>query len=273
MYVEPMPSANPPAFNSANASNFSVGAVLSRSFSTLLKHPFVFMGLSFLAQIPMLVTILLMINFVWGIWTALMIGATLSMFMLVLIQGAIFLGVYEVLQGNAARFGKSLLDMIRILPTILSAFLTFTFFVMMMVPSLLLNEEPILVNTAVQILANAMMVIAIWLILRCCVIIPVFVAERLGPIRAIKRAAELTKGCLLKITCLYLLFGIVVTIFNRGVAFTLMFFMDELDTFVLGAFLRGIPQTLFYIMTAVIYFELRSVKEGVRVDGLADVFD
>ena len=44
--------------NYVAATTFSVGSVLSRAFSTLFKHPFVFVGLSFTAKIPALLVLL-----------------------------------------------------------------------------------------------------------------------------------------------------------------------------------------------------------------------
>jgi len=274
VYVEPITSASPPVFNSAGASVFSVGVVLSRSFSILLKHPFVFIGLAFLAQFPVPIAILLLLHGVLEFWPAAILGAVLAVLMRVFIQGATSFGVHEVLKGSTARFGESLSHMIRILPSTLGVFLAAAFFAAMMELIFLLNnEETALVNSAVYFLAFMLLFLGLWLWLRCCVIIPVFVAERLGPIKAIKRTMKLTDGCLLKIACLYLLTGVTIAVFSRVVNFTLMSFMDEFDAFALAGFLRGIPQSFIYVMTAVIYFELRKVKEGFSVDSLTDVFD
>jgi len=268
MYVEPIAQ-----FNSVGASKFSIGVVLSRSFSTLVKHPFVFMGLAFLAQLPTPITMLLMLHDVLEFWPALIIGATLSMFMLMLIQGATIIGVYEVLRGNTAQFGKSLTHMIRILPKTLGVLLAAIFITTMVVPSALLYVEYISANVVVHILANIMMLIAMWLVLRWCVIIPVCIAERLGPIEAIRRAAELTKGCLCKIACFYLMLAAVAVLFNGGVGFALTIFMDELNVMIYSNLFRSIPAALSNVTIAVVYYELRRVKEGISVDNLSNVFD
>jgi len=249
--------------------DFSVGTILSRSFSTFFKHPFVFIGLSILAQTPIVVTLLLVLNSTLEFWSLLIIGTTLTIFMQVFIQGATFIGVYEVFRGNSARFGKALSHMIRTLPATSGAFLAFIFITMIAVPGIFLDEG----HTVAHILANTMVVIAMCLFLKLCLIIPICVAERLGPIETIRRAAELTKDFLWKIVCIYLVVGTIGVVFIWGIHFALMFFMDEFNTIIFGYFFRSIPMAFINIATAVIYFELRSAKEGISIENLAHVFD
>jgi hypothetical protein len=126
MYVEPsvQPSVNVKSAPSGNAgasgfSVFSVGTVLSLSFSTFFKHPFVFMGLCLLAQVP---------GFFVGLAAGETIASIVSLVLTLAIQGAISYGVYETLRGDAARFGKSLSrGMARVIPLILAVLSFFVF--------------------------------------------------------------------------------------------------------------------------------------------------
>jgi len=281
MYVEPagQPSGKPPVLNSA-ASNFSVGTVLSRSFSTFFKHPFVFIGLGILSQVPVFILVILMLNSVIGLWSVTIIGIALTVLIGALIQGVLSFGIYEVLKGNAAWFGKSISNMIRTLPMVSGAFLTtifVTLIIMLVLSGITVLEVAEITSDEARILAVSMMIIAVWLLCRWSVIIPVCVVERLGPTGTLRRAAELTKGCFWKIACLHLLYGVIATVFARCVVFVLSLILDasvnELNIFFVEHLARGIPMMFSNIIVAVIYFELRRAKEGASIDSLANVFD
>jgi len=79
--------------------------VKSRSFSTFFEHPFVFVGLCFLAQIPGAAVGILLRNLGMG---GMIVSAVISFVFALVAQGAISYGVYESRRGNAAEFGKSL---------------------------------------------------------------------------------------------------------------------------------------------------------------------
>jgi len=118
------------------------------------------------------------------------------------------------------------------------------------------------------------------------VFVPSCVVERLGPIKSLNRSAELTKGCRLKIFALYLLFfaiigglgtvgfifvGVLSVLMIWVSPFLLMFFLlfQPVIHIVISAPVMAFAQ----VMIAVTYYELRSVKEGISVDNLANVFD
>jgi len=80
-------------------------AVLSRSFDTFFKHPFVFIGLCFLAQIPGTAANILLRNTGAGI-----VSTVVSFVFALIIQGAIAYGVYETLRGHSVQLGESLVS-------------------------------------------------------------------------------------------------------------------------------------------------------------------
>jgi len=146
------------------SSIFSVGAIMGRSFSTLFTQPVVFMGLTILALIPGLIVSLLMRGSTLGNWVAQFVIFVCGM----VIQGSISYGVFEVLRGNVALFGKSLSHSIaRLGPLLLLGMLW----------NLGLNVGLTL------LIIPGIIVFCIW-----AVAAPACVVERLGPIESLKRS-------------------------------------------------------------------------------------
>ena len=264
------------SFYNGDASRFSAGTVLSRSFSILLKHPFVFVGLSFMAQIPRLVLTALTQN-------STVIGQMVPLLSLILglaIQGAVAYGVYEALRGGAAHFGKSLSrGMARVFPIFLATLSCFAFTIVIIVvinfPFLILMDY---LGPLVSPVMGFLTLLATFALLsKWCVFIPACVIERLGPIESPNRSSILTKGCRLKIAGLYLLYWLCFAISFR-VIFGFGIIAEEAgiraETIsVLQGLASAVQLAFVQVMTAVIYYELRDVKEGVSVNSLANVFD
>jgi len=113
-----------------------------------------------------------------------------------------------------------------------------------------------------------------------CVCVPAALLERLGPIDALRRSWQLTSGHRWRICGLWLLLGAV----SLGLAIVLMAFammggaatdpfqMIRVTTYgglVLGPILWG----LAVVLIAVVYFELRRLKEGTAPEELGTVFE
>ena len=81
----------------------------------------------------------------------------------------------------------------------------------------------------------------------------------------------------MKIAGLYLLYFV----FNFTVAFVFRFVVGAAGivagasfvTHAIQQFIGAVPIALGSVITAVTYYELRNVKEGVSIDSLANVFD
>ena len=270
MNGQPVPSAKSPVYNNDGASVFSVGAVLSRSFSAFFKHPLVFVGLSFLALLPGLALTALMRNA--GILERL--TQFISFVLGLAIQGAIAYGVYEVLRGSAARFGECLSrGMARVIPLAFASLSFSIFFVLIM--SFVGMALIAVIGGIGIIIIPALILTTSVLFCKWSVFIPACVVERLGPIKSLRRSSILTKGCRSKIAGLYLLCFVII--------FTVVFvlgFITEMAG-IAGAWISSLIQQLAnafplaftQVMTAVMYYELRNVKEGVTVESLANVFD
>ena len=202
------------------------------------------------------------------------IASIIGLFLLLIMQGAVAYGVYEVLRGNAAQFGKSLSrGLARTISLSLGILLFYAAFVLI---AALGGIGFIIVDSAfgsavgVIIVVLPLAVIAMALFYKWIVFVPACVVERAGPIKSLSRSSELTQGCRLKIFALYAPSFIVLFIVS---------FVTALSThihpvfFVVELFVDAIPIAFLNVMTAVIYYELRSVKEGISVDKLASVFD
>lgn len=111
------------------------------------------------------------------------------------------------------------------------------------------------------------------LAIRWCAIVPVTVTERLGASAALARSSELTRGAWGPIFGLMMLFlvPVLVELMIDG-ALT-----DTVGAGVLHLVVVGLVDGLIIMLgavgAAVMYAELRAVKEGARPDTLAAVFD
>ena len=103
--------------------------------------------------------------------------------------------------------------------------------------------------------------------------IPVCAIERLGAVDSLKRSVELTKGYRRPIFGLYLVGGILII----GVQCLLDVSLDIVSSFVWHSIfytlLNAFPLAFGIVMTAMAYFKLREIKEGVTLDGLAGAFE
>ena len=201
MYDEsPKTPSQLPVYSSGYAYKFSVGVVLSRSFSTLFKHPFVFVGLGLLALIPGIILTVLMRNSAIGGGLASFVNILLGL----AIQGAVAYGVFEALRGNRARLGRSLQrGMARIVSLVLGTLSFGTFFALAIIVSIVLAN--LIGGIIIFIILPALFLTLFVMLCKWSVFVPACVVERLGPIQSLNRSSILTKGCRLKIAALYTL--------------------------------------------------------------------
>jgi uncharacterized membrane protein len=106
----------------------------------------------------------------------------------------------------------------------------------------------------------------------CCkwgFFVPACVVERLGPIASLKRSSALTKGCRMKIFCIILIFSAVFFISVLFIGFTVPQILLLLGDLIFQALFVALME----VVTSVIYFGLREIKEGVSVEDMTVVFD
>jgi uncharacterized membrane protein len=139
----------------------------------------------------------------------------------------------------------------------------------------------ILVGLGVFIGFLLLIIPGIILALRWAVAVPACVVENKGPLTSMRRSAELTKGhrwTIFGIWVLLVVAAIVVAIIASVVAgFGLITAPIGLGRALLGGaislILTAIITAYSYVLNAMIYHDLRSVKEGVNTEEIAAVFD
>jgi hypothetical protein len=116
------------------------------------------------------------------------------------------------------------------------------------------------------------------LALALCVAAPVRVVEGLGVFNSMGRSGDLTRGHRGAILLLFILYGVGLIVVQSlaAVLFTLTSFGSpdtSLSRLVLAPLLQAIGALIGAAGVASIYFELRTIKEGVGIEALAAAFD
>jgi uncharacterized membrane protein len=139
----------------------------------------------------------------------------------------------------------------------------------------------ILVSLGVFVGLILFIIPGIILALRWSVALPACVVENLGPIAAMRRSADLTKGHRWQIFGMFVLI-IVVAIIAFGVigalvGMGLLAAPETLGRLVLlgivTVIITAIVTAYFNVVAAMIYHDLRVAKEGVGTEEIAAVFD
>jgi hypothetical protein len=241
--------------------DFQMSRVISGTFAAVLKDfPVLIVGAVVIAG-P---------NAAYGVWAtikAVEAGETFSTHMGVsallnviasgILSGYIMHTVAQRYRGFEVSIGDSFASAVRSLLPIIGASLLMSLgfiagFVMLVIPCLIF--------------------ITMWY-----VTIPVVVLERLGPIGAMKRSQELTKGSRWSIFFLILIVGMASSVLNFALTGFNLNAVSGFET----SLQTLIPQTLLSLLVSVVsgvgvatvYSELRSMKEGLGEDQLAAIFD
>lgn len=229
----------------------SIGGVLSRTFSVLKQNSAVFIGLAILATTPsILAEFLLPASNIMGRGWAQVISGIFGL----MVKGAIAYATFHVFKGNRVYFSESIN---RGMSRIVLLFLT-----------------SLLMSIGVG-LASILFLIP-GLILLCCwaVAIQVCAVEQLGPIKSIRRSADLTKGYRWQIFALLLIVNVGTILATFGLVY-LLFEITKSDpaSTILTTLIIAIPEAFSYVMYAIVYYDLRSIKEGITLGGLVSVFE
>jgi hypothetical protein len=182
-----------------------------------------------------------------------------------ILQGALTRAAVDDLSGAGVKFGAAIGDGFRyFLPLFIVA---------------------ILVTLGVWIGLILLIVPGIILALRWAITAPVVVVERDGPTRSMGRSAELTEGYRWPIFGLFILYVVLAWGVQIGMARVWasvaigsgpeLMGLGPLGLASLGvsAVISALITLISTVGTAVLYFELRRVKEGVGIEQLAAVFD
>jgi hypothetical protein len=236
--------------------SFSVGGVLSRSFSIWLKNLLPFFVLSAIINAPALLFVYLLQTgaiTMSNLLVAGLLAGVLAMVFGLIGTGAMTYGVFEQLRGGHASIGKCIsVGFSRLFPILgvglLAGLCLLLGFVALIVP---------------------------FFILMCMfyVAVPAAVVERPGITGALKRSAELTSGYKWSIFGIIFLLGVINKVSNKIIESIFSGSGDvgafALVTLAVAAFLGALGS----VASAVAYHDLRVAKEGVATEELARVFD
>jgi len=258
---------------SASARWFDSGRAIRRTFDLIGHNWPTFAALSFLwVMIP---------QEVWAVWLRLSghvypggmaafqsVWYWLRTLLVVMtdsgLQAALVVGAMTILRGQRASVSDCLVAGLRLLPAVfairISALVAaYLGFLLLIVPGV--------------------MIALAW-----AVVVPVEVVEQTGVIRAFGRSADLTRGrrrALFAITAAYYLlaviFAVVVVMLHRLANSALMMsahasWIPWLNTLI-APFENSILELFFSVGLASVYYELRTLKEGIGPDQLASAFD
>ncbi|MDR3255335.1 MAG: hypothetical protein LBT31_07185 [Synergistaceae bacterium] len=246
-------------------SRFTVGGVLSKTGSTIFQKPAVFLGLSAISLLTAAAfgfmvpeppasgtspeASVLVANALFGI-------AALVIYLIcyIVIQGATAHAVYRGLtDGKPSVMEAVVRGLARFFPLILLSLIYVTCFSLALI----------------LFLIPGIMLMCRWAIsAQACVV------ERLGPLKSLGRSAYLTKGHRWKILALLSISYLSVYVINILIAFVLdRLNFGAISTRLILIIALLVPNAFCSVLPCVVYYDLRSVKEGLTIDNLSNVFD
>jgi len=247
-------------------SRFTVGGVLSKTGSTIFQKPAVFLGLSAISLLTAaafgfmvpeppasgtssLETSVILANALFG-------TAALVIYLIcyIVIQGATAHAVYRGLtDGKPSVMEAVVRGLARFFPLILLSLIYVTCFSLALI----------------LFLIPGIMLMCRWAIsAQACVV------ERLGPLKSLGRSAYLTKGHRWKILALLSISYLSLYAINILIAFVLdRLHFGPISTRLIFIIALLVPNAFCSVLPCVVYYDLRSVKEGLTIDNLSNVFD
>jgi hypothetical protein len=244
---------------------FSMEAVIRRSISTLFSYPTLFFGLATLAALSSMAVQPLTHN--TSSLGLVFLLALFSGLLLYLVQGAIACGVVIVLIGNdepewSEVCSKAFVSIGRLFLLVLCLALFVGGCTLILIPLTYFMGKAALLIVALPALVLFAALFCSWALAA-----PICVLEELGPIKALYRSAELTRGYRWQILGLFVLafvcFGTVafVLLIPLGAPSTdsghLLYLIQSLPLFILSTF-----NTAFIdVMVGVIYCDLVAIKD------------
>ncbi len=246
---------------SAAASKLGVGQILSGTFSTLFKKPVIFFGLSIIACLP---SAIFLFKNRSGIEMAWLTGEEDFVLMAIadilygigsmLMEAGVVYAVFRVLRNESVTIEEAYgFSKTRAWPLFVAA---------------------ILVGLATGVGTVFFVIPGVILMLMLAMTIPACAVEHLGVMDSMKRSAQLTKGYRLPILGLYCISGILIAVLGILLDTILGGMTIGFTTYtVLSTVFAAIPLAFEIVMTAMIYFKLRELQDGMGLDQLAGSFE
>jgi hypothetical protein len=138
----------------------------------------------------------------------------------------------------------------------------------------------ILLGLGVGLASILLLVPGIMLAIAWCVAIPAYVVEQTGVMGAFGRSAELTRGNRWRIFGLLVIYFIaviiielVLSLFGRATGFAMIGRLPILTLLIFAPLIQMASSLIASAGAAVLYVELRRLRDGVGPEGLAAIFD
>ena len=237
----------------ATGEPFSIGRVFSQTSSAFGQGFGKFLVLTGIAYIPMLmISIVTVTNPGANLYVA-PIGVLVSLVVAPITTATCLFGALQILRKRDFTLGESFSVALSRYWPMLGASLLGALFMMLL---MLLLLVPGLIYGCMIFVAQ-----------------PACVVEPLGPMSALRRSRELTKGYRWPIFGLFILILIVMSVASLGAEFL----VTQMAGPIIGKLAKYVVDTVVVafvsVLYAVTYSQLRAAKEGVDVDQLARVFD
>lgn len=227
-----------------------IGPVLSKAFEVLFGNFFTFILISAVATIPAA-------YYEWatvtGVHANFWLGVALRLVLTSLCEAMILYAAFQTLRGRPASPAVSVARGLRRFFPVLGASLLVSIvvgvgFVLLIIPGLI-----------------ASIILSLTL--------PVCVVERLGPVESMSRSSELTRGYRWQIFGALFAVGLVELVVGAVIGAT----VRHPDTLAIYVVVTSVANVLFRayqsVLTAIIYHDLRVIKDGLDLEGIAAVFD
>lgn len=230
---------------------FRVGSVLRRALAIMVKHFVPFFAIGALASVPSTI-------YTWDATlhprTAQFWAITLmSMVMGALCQAMIVYATFQALRGRRVRAGESIVrGMQRFVPVVLTTLLT---------------EVLISVGLVVLIVPGCIAMTAFAVALPACVV------ERLGPTASMTRSSELTERYRWPVFGILIIVLIVGLVAQAAIDGALDRPATVVAHVVVSLVWSAVTTAFGAVLAALIYHDLRVIKEGIDLEQLAALFD
>ncbi len=247
---------------------YRIGRVFSNSLKVLRSNFLPFMGLSLLIMSPQF-----LVSYALSRSTLadpagmpspmlLVLSVILPLLLTGLLTATLCHGTFQHLSGQRVSMGDSVRTGLRVLPVVIAVSLLYSLATM---------------GGALLLLVPGLIVMTMFV-----VSVPAAVIERPGVFRSFARSRILTKGDRWKVFGTYLLFILLSIVVGLLIGFVIGFGLgtapqDQGVIALAGSLIESVVNAVVYalgaVLVAVIYNELRIVKEGATAEQIAAVFD
>ncbi len=266
---------------------FTVGGTLGLAWRVFAASPGLMSGLVLISLVPSSIVGVLVDEdtpAAMAVSSGAGIATMLGSFLLgMLIQGTVAYAVYRRATGHRVSFGDALRNGFARFPAILGTSLLFSLGMLLACAPFLLGlflMAALMSAAAVGVIllvigSIASVVVFFALLFRWYVAVPACAVERAGPRESLRRSAALTKGHFLRMWGIAIVAYIPSLIAEAAAgAIANAVAPDSAAVAVaLSVVLTLLPSAYLAVVGAAVYFNLRSAKEGVGIDTMANVFD